>query len=108
MSKLHPLIEVNSSEWEIIQAILTKIIPDQEVFAFGSRAKFMAKPFSDLDLAIKGHSPLNLDLLADLSNAFSDSNLSYKVDIVEWSKISDAFREIIIKDSVLIKKSFWK
>jgi predicted nucleotidyltransferase len=106
MSKFHPPIEVNSSEWEIIQEILTKIVPDKEVFAFGSRAKFLAKPFSDLDLVIKGHLPLTLDLLADLSNAFSDSNLSYKVDIVEWCNISEAFREIIIKDSVLIKKSF--
>lgn len=106
MSKFHPPIEVNSSEWEIIQEILTKIVPDKEVFAFGSRAKFLAKPFSDLDLAIKGYLPLTLDLLADLSNAFSDSNLSYKVDIVEWCNITKAFREIIIKDSVLIKKSF--
>jgi len=106
MSKFHPPIEVNSSEWEIIQEILTKIVPDKEVFAFGSRAKFLAKPFSDLDLAIKGYLPLTLDLLADLSNAFSDSNLSYKVDIVEWCNIIKAFREIIIKDSVLIKKSF--
>ena len=100
MSKFHPPIEVNSSEWEIIQEILTKIVPDKEVFAFGSRAKFLAKPFSDLDLAIKGYLPLTLDLLADLSNAFSDSNLSYKVDIVEWCNITKAFREIIIKDSV--------
>lgn len=106
MSKLNPPIEVSSSEWEIIQAILSKIVPNQEVFAFGSRAQFLAKPFSDLDLAIKGHSPLTLDLLADLSNAFSDSNLAYKVDIVEWCHISEAFREIINKDSILIKKSF--
>jgi type I restriction enzyme S subunit len=77
----------------------------QEVLAFGSRAKFSAKPYSDLDLILKGDVPLNLNSLADLRDAFSDFDLSFKVDIVQWDKISYPFREIISNESVLIKKS---
>ncbi len=38
----------------IVHAILQKNVPDREVWAFGSRVKGTAKPFSDLDLAIIG------------------------------------------------------
>ena len=105
MSKIHPPLEVSFSEWKIIEEILMTIVPDQEVLAFGSRAKFLAKPYSDLDLALKGEIPLILNSLADLREAFSNSDLTFKVDIVQWETISEDFREIISKNSVLIKKS---
>ncbi|WP_108645789.1 nucleotidyltransferase family protein [Polynucleobacter rarus] len=105
MSKIYPPIEVSSSEWKIIEEILITFAPNQEVLAFGSRAKFLAKPYSDLDLALKGEMPLNLSSVVDLKEAFSNSDLTFKVDIVQWENISEAFREIISKNSVLIKKS---
>ena len=105
MSKIYPPIEVSSSEWKIIEEILITFAPNQEVLAFGSRAKFLAKPYSDLDLALKGEMPLNLSSVVDLKEAFSNSDLTFKVDIVQWENISEAFREIITKNSVLIKKS---
>ena len=105
MSKIHPPIEVSSSKWKIIEEILMTIVPNQEVLAFGSRATFLAKPYSDLDLALKGETPLNLTSLADLRDAFTNSDLPFKIDIVQWQDISEAFREIICKNSVLIKKS---
>jgi predicted nucleotidyltransferase len=105
MSKIYPPIEVSSSEWKIIEEILITFAPNQEVLAFGSRAKFLAKPYSDLDLALKGEMPMNLSSLVDLRDAFSNSDLTFKVDIVQWENISEAFREIISKNSVWIKKS---
>ena len=104
MSKIHPPIEVSSSEWKIIEEILMTIVPNQEVLAFGSRAKFSAKPYSDLDLALKGETPLNLSSVVDLRDAFSNSDLTFKVDIVQWENISESFRKIISKNSVSIKK----
>lgn len=106
MSKVHPPIQVSPSEWKIIEEILMKIVPDLEVLAFGSRDKFSAKPYSDLDLALKGETPTILNSLVDLREAFSNSDLSFKVDIVHWETISEAFREIISKNSVLIKNLY--
>jgi type I restriction enzyme S subunit len=83
MFKVHPPIEVSSSEWKIIEEILLTIVPDQEVLAFGSRATFLATPYSDLDLALKSEKPLILSLLANLRDACSSSDLTFKVDIVQ-------------------------
>lgn len=79
----------------IVHAILQKNVPDREVWAFGSRVKGTAKPFSDLDLAIIGDKPLPLATLADLADDFSTSDLPWKVDIVDWATLSPEFREII-------------
>jgi type I restriction enzyme S subunit len=61
MSKIYPPIEVSSSEWQIIEEILMRVVPNHDVLAFGSRAKFTAKPYSDLDLALKGDKPISLN-----------------------------------------------
>ncbi|MGB4347710.1 MAG: hypothetical protein WBJ21_15095 [Burkholderiaceae bacterium] len=43
--------------------------------------------------------------LADLSEAFSESDLPWKVDIVDWANTSDAFRKIIKSERVRIKSA---
>lgn len=95
MSEFVIPIEVTAAEWKIILNILHSIIPDRVVWAFGSRARFAAKPYSDLDLAILGDQALSLAEMADLNEAFSSSDLPFKVDAVDFSSASEAFREII-------------
>ena len=105
MPELSPPIAVNAAEWKIIEDILAELAVGVEVWAFGSRARFTAKPYSDLDLAFIGAHPLSLSQIADLANAFSDSNLPFKVDIVDWLTISEDFRKIISQHYVLIQKA---
>ena len=95
MSEFVIPIAVNESEWKTILNILHSFIPDRVVWAFGSRARFTAKLYSDLDLAILGDQALSLAEMADLNEAFSNSDLPFKVDIVDFSSASEAFREII-------------
>jgi NADH dehydrogenase FAD-containing subunit len=47
-----PLIDISTENWRIVRDILQRYVPDREVWAFGSRAKWTAKEFSDLDIAI--------------------------------------------------------
>nr|WP_269110943.1 nucleotidyltransferase domain-containing protein [Acetobacter senegalensis] len=75
--------------------ILNEIVPDREVRAFGSRVTGKAKPFSDLDLAIMGDEPLPLETRAWLEEAFSESDLRWKVDVLDWLQVDDDFRSII-------------
>lgn len=56
-----------------------------------------AKTYSDLDLAIIGESPLSLETLANLTEAFSESDLPWKVDIVDWAVTNDAFKQVILQ-----------
>ncbi len=79
----------------MVQDILRAHVPDRTVWAFGSRAKGMAKKTSDLDLAILGTEPLDLRTMGDVKDAFSESNLPFKVDVVDWAVTSEAFRKII-------------
>jgi len=51
--------------------------------------------FSDLDIAIITSEALSLSKKADLKAAFDESDLAFKVDIVDWANASDSFRRII-------------
>ncbi len=99
-----PNITVSPPEWAIIASILERHVPQYEVWAFGSRAKRSAKPYSDLDLAILTDSPLGLSVSAALIDDFSESDLPYKVDVVDWAATSESFRKIIERDKVVIRQ----
>ena len=90
-----PLIDISPENWQIVRDILQRYVPDREVWAFGSRAKWTAKEFSDLDIAIIGDKPLSIALTADLREAFQESALPFKVDIVDWANITPSFRQVI-------------
>ena len=89
---------------QTVKDILRRHVPDREVWLFGSRATGTAKEFSDLDLAIIGTAPLTLSQLALLENDFDESELPFKVDVVDWASTSDSFREIIRKTAIVLKQ----
>ena len=103
MSAETPLIDIRPDHWEIVQRILQEHVPNLEVWAFGSRAKWNAKAFSDLDLAIITDEPLPIDTSAALNEAFSESDLPWKVDVVDWASISKEFKDIIEQDKVVVQ-----
>ncbi|MBR1374657.1 MAG: nucleotidyltransferase domain-containing protein [Cardiobacteriaceae bacterium] len=96
-----PKIQMTNKEHNIVRDILQKYVPDYEVWAFGSRATQTAKPYSDLDLAIISNQPLSLQKMADLNNAFSESDLNWKVDIVDWCNTTNWFRQIISQEKIV-------
>jgi type I restriction enzyme S subunit len=99
-----PLIDISPDHWAIVHDILHKHVPQYAVWAFGSRAKWTAKEYSDLDLAIITDSPLSLDVSASLSDDFSESDLPWKVDVVDWASTSESFRKIIERDKVMVQE----
>jgi len=99
-----PKIDIRPDHWEIVRDILKKHVPQYEVWAFGSRAKWTAKEYSDLDLAIITDKPLSLDVSASLSDDFFESDLPWKVDIVDWAATSESFRKVIERDKVVVQE----
>jgi predicted nucleotidyltransferase len=97
------LIDVSSEQLEIIQRILKKHVPKHIVWAFGSRVQGKPKPYSDLDLAIIGDKPLSLAITAALKEDFSESDLPWKVDVVDWASTSAAFRSIIAANKIVLQ-----
>lgn len=49
-----PLIDISPENWHIVRDILQLLVANREVWAFGSRAKWTAKQFSDLDVTVIG------------------------------------------------------
>ncbi|MEN9773375.1 MAG: hypothetical protein RL322_445 [Pseudomonadota bacterium] len=105
MKRNIPPIEIEPEHWVIVHDTLQKYVPQYEVWAFGSRARGQAKKFSDLDLAIMTDRPLTLDVSAGLRDEFSESDLPWKVDTVDWACTSESFRAIIERDKVVVKRS---
>ena len=91
------MIYLKDDERAIVQNILQKILPEAHVVVFGSRATGKLKPFSDLDLALDNKKPLSLEQLSKLKDAFSESNLPFRVDIVDMQTVSGEFLDVIKK-----------
>jgi uncharacterized protein len=85
-------LDVEAEDLETVKCILREKVPGHEVWAFGSRVRGTARKFSDLDLAIIASKRLPDDQLLELRQAFSDSNLPFKVDLVDWSSITEEFK----------------
>ncbi len=99
------MIDLNPKHLKTIQYILAEYIPDYEVRAFGSRVKWTAKDYSDLDLAVVGNKPLSFKQKGQLAEAFEESNLPIRVDVLDWQSISEGFRQVILERYEVIQKA---
>jgi predicted nucleotidyltransferase len=88
-------LDLRPKDLALVRAILRRHVPGCRVWVFGSRATGRAKPMSDLDLAIEDGQSLSLIELGGLAEAFEESDLPMKVDVVDLSQASPAFRRII-------------
>jgi predicted nucleotidyltransferase len=93
-------IRLRPEEDQLIRSILARQVPSREVRAFGSRVAGNEKPMSDLDLCVMGDSPLPPRERSQLGDAFSESSLPFKVDVVYWSDVNPRFRTVIDRTSV--------
>ncbi len=93
---------------KIVYKILNKLVPDKTVLAFGSRTTWTARKYSDLDLAVLGNVPLSLETIASLVEAFSESDLPWKVDIVDMERVDKEFRSIILQDGIVLQEPIQK
>ncbi len=94
------LLDIRSDHLALVKGILQRWVPGLEVWAFGSRAKWTAKDYSDLDLCIVTQAPLAFEVMGHMQEAFAESDLPYKVDLVDWSSVSASFRKVIERDKV--------
>ena len=89
----------------VLTILRTNLPQNTKVWVFGSRATGRARRYSDLDLAIDAGRPLTLDEIAALAEAFSDSDLPYKVDLIDWHSIDDSWRQTITTERVALTEA---
>ncbi|MFL5282104.1 MAG: nucleotidyltransferase family protein [Rhodopila sp.] len=96
-------IDLSADERAIVCDVLrTHLPPGTGVWVFGSRATGNARRYSDLDLALEADRPLGLAVLADVAGALSESDLPYKVDVIDLRSVDPGFRALIEPEMVAL------
>ena len=90
-----PNIDLNPHDWNEVKRILERYVPQYDVWVFGSRATWKAKAYSDLDLAVITDTKFPLNTLAHLQSAFDESDLTIKVDVVDWAAIGEDRKSVV-------------
>ncbi|MCL2060441.1 MAG: nucleotidyltransferase domain-containing protein [Oscillospiraceae bacterium] len=93
---------------DIVLGIIKKHVPDSDVLAFGSRSKWTNRETSDLDLAIVGKSKTSLHVISNMKYDFMESDLTFRVDVVDYNAVSESFMKIIDNSSKLIYSGMLK
>ena len=98
-------VDLTAEQRAIALQILHDHLPaDTSVWVFGTRARGQARPYSDLDLAIDAGRRLSMAGTSDLAEAFSESDLPWKVDVVDWRALEPRFASLIEAELVPLSK----
>ena len=91
---------------EQVKALLRAHTPHAEIWAYGSRVNGSGHAASDLDLVLRN--PQNLQeettALSELKEAFTESNLPIRVDIMDWARIPTSFHREIERAHVVVQE----
>ena len=83
---------------EEIKDIVFHFLSPQEyqLFIFGSRATGKAQKYSDYDVGIFGKNQVSWSKIVLIEEALEESDLPYKVDIVDFSLVSANFKKVAL------------
>lgn len=99
-----PTIDLRPEWLETVRQLLAEYLPDAEVWAYGSRVNGTAHEGSDLDLVVRN--PVDLSQpqpdMSALREAFSESNLPILVDLLDWARIPESFRQEIVRGGKVV------
>jgi len=97
-------MDINPRDKEILFSLLARYLPQTTVWAYGSRVSGNALACSDLDIVVfsSAEQKRNISLLKE---ALEESNLSFRVDLLEWDSLPDSFKTNIAGSpaTVLVK-----
>ena len=99
------MIDLAPHHLETVRRILATHVPGCEVRAFGSRAKWEGQDYSDLDLAVVCGDEESGRAIEHLKQAFEDSDLPIRVDVLDWNAIAENFRKAIESECVVVQQA---
>ena len=92
-----PEVDIGPRDKEILSSLLKQYLPDTAIWVHGSRVKRDAKrstgaqPWSDLDLVVFTGTEQKYQLSL-LREALEESNLTFRVDLMEWNSLPENFK----------------
>ncbi len=90
----------SAQQQEVLSIIYSELSPETEVWIFGSRARGSARPGSDLDLLLTSATPLDWQTLACIEEKLADSDLPFRVDLVDKQRTDSDFLHRIASELV--------
>jgi len=98
---------VYESSLESLKNIVKDVFKGEDVtvILFGSRARGDYFETSDVDVGILPRGEVNKSKIALLRERIENSNIPYKVDVVDLSLASKEFADKVLKEGLLIWKS---
>ncbi len=94
------MIDLEDKYIVFIKEIISKYLIDYELYLYGSRAKGLARKYSDVDLAIS--SPmLTQEIKSKIEFDLENSTFPYKIDLADLNNITEQFKKLI--ESSLVK-----
>ncbi|MBU1171819.1 MAG: nucleotidyltransferase domain-containing protein [Proteobacteria bacterium] len=87
----------------ILKDIILSLVDTEKVmvFLFGSRASGGHTSRSDADIGLLSDDKLPHDLFHKIRNAIDESIIPWKVDVVDFTKVSPSFKDEALKDIVI-------
>ena len=98
------MISISPKHLETSQRILAEYVGGFEVRAFGSRITGKTKAHSDLDIAVIANNKIQRRVKTLLREAFEESDLPFRVDLIDYNAVSDEFRAIIDSKYEILQK----
>jgi len=95
---INTAIDIKPGDKGILFSLLEQYLPHTTVWAFGSRVSGHALPWSDLDLVVFSGAEQKYQVSL-LREALEESNLSFRVDLLEWDSLPDNFKTNISASS---------
>ena len=96
-----PALDVTAAERRTVLALLKRHLPNTTVWAYGSRVRWTSRPASDLDLVAFAR-PEQGARVAELREAFEESDLPFSVDLFVWDEISEGFRKHVEAEHLVL------
>ena len=97
-------VDISVEQRHTILSLLRRHLPDTTVWVYGSRAKWTARPQSDLDMVVL--TPLEqARQVSRLKEAFEQSSLPFRVDLFIWDEVPKSFQREIEAEHVVLAKA---
>ena len=98
---LEQSIDITATQRNTVLTLLQRHLPRTEAWVYGSRAKWTARPQSDLDLVVFA-TPKQRSRIGALREAFEECDLPFRVDLFVWEDVPEEFREEIESEHIVL------